>query len=222
MPSQPQARFNGTTQSTGTPLVLELTITVHERTTASTGNASAAIRIVDGNVLESTGNAAAVYEPDADESAPAEYTTTPPDNQSTGAASLPDQPLIVSTRRGQWRLEAPSHQRTKRKRHQKQGPCGPSRTQDRYTDDRHDTDTRTTPNHRDRHGAEPVSARRAQPLASPQRNATTPVAASADKSSSEAARSPEVFDATLPAGHSNQSSREPEKEPFECGVTDLG
>lgn len=48
-------------------------------------------------------------------------------------------------------------------------------------------------------------------LATSRPNATTPVAASADKSSSEAAGSLEVFAATLPAGHSNQSSREPEK-----------
>jgi hypothetical protein len=198
-------------QPSETPLVLELTITVHERTAVPTANASAAICIVDRNVPESTENAAAIDEPDADESVPADGTTAPPDNQSADAASLPDQRPTVPAQRGQRRHDTGPHQRTKNQRHEKRRPCGPSRTQDRYTDDRHDTDARTTPNHRDRHGAEPVSNRRAQPLESPQLNATTPVAASADKSSSEAAGSPEVFAATLPAGHSNQSSREPEE-----------
>jgi integrase len=211
MPSPPQAHANEASQPSETPLVLELTITVHERTAASTANASAAICIIDRNAPESTENAAAIDEPDANESVPADGTTAPPDNQSANAASPPDRQPVVPAQGERRRHDTRPHQRTKNQRHEKRRPGGPSRTRDRYTDDRHDTDARTTPNHRDRHRAEPVSAHREQQLATPRPNATTPGAASGDKSSSEAAGSAAVFAATVPAGHANQPPRESEK-----------
>ena len=125
MPSQPQTRANEASQPSETPLVLELTITVHERTTASTGNESAAICILDRNAPESTEIAAAIDEPDADESAPADDTTTPPDNQSTDAASPPDRQPTVPAQRGQRHPDTSPHQRTKNHQHEKRRPGGP-------------------------------------------------------------------------------------------------
>jgi hypothetical protein len=48
-PSQRRGCSNGAPQPSVAPRVLELTVTVAERTTASVGNASAVIRIVNGN-----------------------------------------------------------------------------------------------------------------------------------------------------------------------------
>jgi hypothetical protein len=209
--SQRQARSNGAIEPSAAPIVLELTVTVAERTTASTGNASAVTRIVDGVTTECAEIAVTIDESDEPESASADATIAPDHIDSAAAAVSPVEQSIEAPQDEQRHRDTRSHQRSKNKRHGKRPHGGRSHAQDRYTDDRHDTDERTTPDFGDRHRSALAPARRERPLSHPRLNTTTPRAVSADKSSRAADGPGEPAARGTLAGPVNQPSRETEK-----------
>lgn len=125
------------------PLVLALTVTLTEQATGTARNASTVIHIVDADASEGKGITLTADESGETLSVFSQAADAPEGYDSAYAAISPRTLTTEPAPSEFYACAADSHQRSTSQQHRDRPRTAPAFTQDRYSDDRHETDQQT-------------------------------------------------------------------------------